>query len=183
MRPPLSGDDEDVALATLQSLTVSPFSATAYDITGDATVADGVHSIVVSSANGVPIVAERVTNLVADSGTRGVSSMLGSRVAARGWLLATGATSDAIVEELTVLNDGSDNATVTISSVDADGAKALGDPLTVPPGGFVQVKLNDLVEETPLTVLVESDTPIVVERGLVFKGENGTSRQLGVPLS
>ena len=86
VRPPLSGDEEDVELATLQSLTVSPFSSTAYDVTGDATVADGVHSIVVSSANDVPIVAERVTNLVADSGTRGVSSMLGSRVAARAWL-------------------------------------------------------------------------------------------------
>jgi hypothetical protein len=183
VRPPLSGEEDDAALATLQSLTVSPFSATAYDVTGDATVADGAHSIVVSSANGVPIVAERVTNLVADSGTRGVSSMLGSRVAAREWLLATGATTDAVVEELTVLNDGSDDASVTVSSVDADGVTALGDPLTVPAGGFVQVKLNDLVEQTPLTVLVESDTPVVVERGLVFKGQNGTSRQLGVPLS
>ena len=31
--------------------------------------------------------------------------------------------------------------------------------------------------------VAESDKPVVVERGLVFKGEVGTSRQLGVPLS
>ncbi len=183
VRPPLSGGDEDVALATLQSLSLAPFSASSYDITGDATVADGVHSIVVSSANGTPIVAERITNLVADNGTRGVSSMLGSRVSARRWLLATGGTSDSVVEELTVLNDGDTNVSVTLSSVEPGGSTPIGDPLTVPAGGFVQVKLNDLVEQTPLTVLVEGDTPIVVERGLVYKGENGTSRQLGVPLS
>ena len=183
VRPPLGGDEEDPALATLQSLSLAPFSASAYDITGDPTVADGAHSIVVSSANGTPIVAERVTNLVSDEGTRGVTSMLGSRIAARRWLVAAGGTSDSVVEELTVMNDGDADASVTVSAVRADGPKPLGEPLTVPSGGFAQVRLNDLIERAPLTVLVEGDAPVVVERGLIFKGENGTSRQLGVPLS
>jgi hypothetical protein len=109
--------------------------------------------------------------------------MLGSRIAARQWLLAAGGTSDSVVEELTIMNDGDANATVTLSAVDADAPKSLGEPLVVPSGGFVQVRLNDLIERTPLTVLVEGDAPVVVERGLIYKGENGTSRQLGVPLS
>ncbi len=182
VRPPSSSEEDDVTLATLQSLSVSPFSTTAYDVTGDATVADGVHSIVVSSANGTPIVVERITNLVAKEGTRGVSSMLGSRLSAPRWLLATGGSSDSVVEEITVINDADANATVTLSTLEADGPKPLGDPLTVPASGFVQVKLNDLLERAPVTVLVESETPVVVERGLIFKGEVGTSRQLGVPL-
>ena len=47
----------------------------------------------------------------------------------------------------------------------------------------MQVRVNDLIDRTPLTILAESDKPVVVERGLVFKGEVDTSRQLGVPLS
>ena len=142
-----------------------------------------MHSIVVSSANDTPIVVERVTNLVAKSGTRGVSSMLGSRITANRWLLAVGGTSDTVVEEITILNDNDADATVKLSTLEPDGTKALGDPLTVPSGSFVQVRVNDLIDRTPLTILAESDKPVVVERGLVFKGEVGTSRQLGVPLS
>ncbi len=183
VRPPSSSDEDAPDLATLQSLSVSPFSAAAYDVTGDSTVADGVHSIVVTSANGTPIVVERVTNLVADSGTRGVSSMLGSRLAAKRWLLATGGTSSSVVEEVTVMNDGDADAKVTLSSLEPTGPRPLGDPLTVPGGGFVQVKINDLVQRAPLTLLLDSNAPVVVERGLVFKGEAGTSRQLGVPVS
>jgi hypothetical protein len=183
VRPPNSSSDDNPDLATLQSLSLSPFSETAYDVTGDATVADGVHSIVVSSANDTPIVVERVTNLVAKSGTRGVSSMLGSRLTANRWLLATGSASDTVVEEVTILNDNDADATVKLSTLEPDGTKALGEPLTVPGGGFVQVRVNDLIDRTPVTILAESDKPVVVERGLVFKGEVGTSRQLGVPLS
>ena len=93
-------------VATVVPLSVAPFSAGQYDITGDVGVVDGVHSILVTSANGVPVVAERVMNLVADEGTRGVSSLLGSWVAATRWLLAAGGTSDTVVEEITVLNTG-----------------------------------------------------------------------------
>ncbi len=183
VRPPSSSDADDPDLATVQSLSVSPFSAAAYDVTGDETVADGVHSIVVTSANGTPVVVERVTNLVADSGTRGVSSVLGSRLTAKRWLLAVGGTSSSVVEELTIMNDGDADATVTLSSLEPGGPRPLGGPLTVPGGGFVQVKINDVVEKAPLTLLVDSSAPVVVERGLVFKGKAGTSRQLGVPLS
>ena len=183
VRPPNSSSDDNPDLATLQSLSLSPFSETAYDVTGDATVADGVHSIVVSSANDTPIVVERVTNLVAKSGTRGVSSMLGSRLTANRWLLAAGSASDTVVEEITILNDNDADATVKLSTLEPDGTKALGEPLTVPGGSFVQVRVNDLIDRAPVTILAESDKPVVVERGLVFKGEVGTSRQLGVPLS
>ena len=124
-----------------------------------------------------------MTNLVAKSGTRGVSSMLGSRITANRWLLAAGATSDTVVEEITILNDNDADATVKLSTLEPDGTKALGEPLTVPGGSFVQVRVNDLIDRTPLTILAESDKPVVVERGLVFKGEASTSRQLGVPLS
>jgi hypothetical protein len=140
VRPPNSSNDDDPDLATLQSLSLSPFSATAYDVTGDATVADGVHSIVVSSANDTPIVVERVTNLVAKSGTRGVSSMLGSRITANRWLLATGGPSDTVVEEITILNDNDADATVKLSTLEPDGTKALGESLTVPGGSFLQVR-------------------------------------------
>ena len=147
-------------------------------------MADGVHSIVVSSANGTPIVVERVTNLVAKSGTRGVSSMLGSRITANRWLLAAGGTSDSVVEELTVLNDNDADATVKLSTVEADGMKSARRPAH---RAQRQLRAGEGQRpgrpKTPLTILVESNKPVVVERGLVFKGEVGTSRQLGVPLS
>ena len=81
------------------------------------------------------------------------------------------------------MNDGDDDVAVTLSSIGDGETNPLGEPITVPSGGFVQVKLNDLTEQSPLSVLLEADAPVVVERGLVFKGENGTSRQLAVPLS
>ncbi|HTN80835.1 MAG TPA: DUF5719 family protein [Acidimicrobiales bacterium] len=180
---PLDDTGPSGDFSTIQSLSLPPYSQAAYDVTGDETVADGVHSIIVTSANGTPIVAERITNLVADTGTRGVSSMLGSRLTANRWLLAAGGTSSSVVEELTVLSDDASDTTVTLTAIDPKGNRTLGDPLTVPAGGFVQVRLNDLVQQSPLTVLVEGKAPIVVERGLIFKGQAETSRQLGVPLS
>ena len=39
------------------------------------------------------------------------------------------------------------------------------------------------ITETPMTLLIEADAPIVVERGLIFRGQAGTARQLGVPLT
>jgi hypothetical protein len=182
---PESGDTDepDDELATVVPLSVAPFSAGQYDITADGGVADGVHSIVVTSANGVPVVAQRVTNLVADEGTRGVSSMLGSRLAAARWLLAAGGTSDTVVEEVTVLNTSDQRTSVQVSRLDTDGFVPLGDPLEIPAGGVAQLRVNDEIDETPLTLLVEADAPIVVERGLIFREEAGTSRQLGVPLT
>jgi hypothetical protein len=183
MRPEAPDGDEADLLANVVPLSVAPFSAGQYDITGDVGVADGVHSIVVSSANGVPVVAQRVTNLVADEGTRGVSSMLGSRMAAARWLLATGGTSDAVVEEVTVLNTGDQPASVQVSRLEVDGFVPVGDALEVPAGGVVQLRVNEEIEEAPLTLLVEADAPLVVERGLIFREEAGTSRQLGVPVT
>ncbi len=177
------GDEPDDALATVVPLSVAPFSAGQYDITGDVGVVDGLHSILVTSANGVPVVAERVMNLVADEGTRGVSSLLGSRVAATRWLLAAGGTSDTVVEEVTVLNTGDQPASVRVSRLDADGFVEVGDALEVAAGGVAQLRVNDEITETPMTLLVEADGPIVVERGLIFRQEAGTSRQLAVPLT
>ena len=183
VRPESTDDEPDEALATVVPLSVAPFSAGQYDITGDVGVVDGMHSIIVTSANGVPVVAERVTNLVADEGTRGISSLLGSRVAAASWLLAAGGTSDTVVEEVTVLNTGDQPASVQVSRLDADGFVPVGDALEVAAGGVVQLRVNDEIDEMPMTLLVEADGPIVVERGLIFREEAGTSRQLGVPLT
>ncbi len=184
VRPESSdGDEPDDALATVIPLSVAPFSAGQYDITGDVGVVDGRHSILVTSANGVPVVAERVMNLVSDEGTRGVSSMLGSRVAAERWLLAAGGTSDTVVEEVTVLNTGDQPASVRVSRLDDDGFVEIGETLEVAAGGLAQLRVNDEITETPMTLLVEADAPIVVERGLIFREEAGTSRQLGVPLT
>ena len=144
-------------LATVVPLSVAPFSAGQYDITGDVGVVDGLHSILVTSANGVPVVAERVMNLVADEGTRGVSSLLGSRVAATRWLLAAGGTSDTVVEEVTVLNTGDQPASVRVSRLDADGFVEVGDALEVAAGGVAQLRVNDEITETPMTLLVEAD--------------------------
>ena len=47
----------------------------------------------------------------------------------------------------------------------------------------MQLRVNDEITETPMTLLVEADAPIVVERGLIFREQAGTSRQLGVPLT
>ena len=70
-----------------------------------------------------------------------------------------------------------------VSWLDSDGFVELGDALEVTAGGVVQLRVNDEITETPMTLLVEADAPIVVERGLIFREEAGTSRQLGVPLT
>ena len=55
-----------------------------------------------------------------------------------------------------MLNTGDQPASVQVSRLDADGFVPLGDPLEVPAGGVAQLRVNDEVEETPLTLLVES---------------------------
>jgi hypothetical protein len=72
---------------------------------------------------------------------------------------------------------------VQVSRLDTDRFVPIGDPLEIPAGGVAQLRVNDEIEEAPLTLLVEADAPIVVERGLIFREEAGTSRQLGVPLT
>lgn len=166
------------------ALTVPAGQAATFDVTSNDTVAEGSHSIVASSSNGVPVVVERAIDLLAPSASQGVTSLLGSRVAANHWLLAVGGTSSALVEEITVLNTTAQPVVAHLSTLESTGLVAIppDDGIEVPPGAAVRVKLNDLLSRAPFTLEVDADGAIVVERGLVNVGAAGTSRQLGVPL-
>mgnify|MGYP001234663275 CR=1 FL=1 len=150
-------------------------------------VPDGVpHSIIVTSLNGVPVVAERVVTSSAPSSNVGISATLGSPVAAPTWFLPGGGVTPERDEYLTLFNQ-SDGIT-TFSVVALVGGQTLAleglQDLEVPPGGRRAIRLSDHVgNRESLPVVVEASGPVVVERGLYRVGGRGIALSMGVPLA
>ena len=164
-------------------LTVGP-GRQYVQLADDTVVPAGVgHSSTIRSLNGVPVVAEReISSNV--PGRRGWSSMLGAPSAARRWVLAAGGASEASDEWLMVVNPGSTPVTLRVRGID-DGELVDIDDLasvTLAPAERRQLRVRDAIEAEALSLLVEADGPIVVERD-IFSPSIGAIAVLGVPLT
>lgn len=120
-------------------------------------------SIVVTSANGTPIVVER--SLAIDEGAGGLTSEVGLTKPGTRWLvppLARNATGD----ELVFLNAGRRSAQIEAQLMTLEGTetpKALSS-MKVLRAGRLEKSLSDLSVPGPFYVVVTSDNPITVER-------------------
>ncbi len=164
--------------------TVPARSQVAVDAAESESIPPGTgHSSTVRSVNGVAVVAERELVATPPSDRRGWSSVLGSPLAARRWVLATGPDAGSVDEQLVVHNPGAEPVRFSVSAL------ATGSAIAVP--GLQQVELGpaqrrvvdvaDVLERSPLPLVVEADGPVVVERDLSPAVDPGIAAMMGVP--
>jgi hypothetical protein len=146
---------------------------------------DVPHAVTAKSANGVGIVVERTIDAAPTSHRSGVSIMPGALVPATRTAFAVGESDNQVDEWLIVQNPGDRVATVSVSVL-ADGAP-LSNPalqhLEVAAGQRDAVHLTDTVKRPSTPLVVESSSPVVVERGLFRTNGLGTSMTTGIPFA
>jgi hypothetical protein len=168
-------------------LTVPPKRFSVVALHDEDRIPDGIsHAIIVRSLNGVGIVAERALTVGEPSEQAGVSSTLGSPLAAPRWVMPTGAATPEVDEWLVILNESPDaparlsvQALASGQLLDIEGLQ----DLVIPPSGRVALRIYDHIERGDLALLVTADTPVIVERGLYRVGTSGISNSFGVPLA
>jgi hypothetical protein len=142
------------------------------------------HAAIVRSLNGVDVVAERSVAAAAPSTRTGTADTPGARVTARRWALASGSANDTTDEWVMLLNPGTTAAKVDIRGLASgqflpfDGLRAID----LPAGRRISIRLTDHIKRDELSLLIESTTPIVVERGIYRAGGPGLALSPGIPL-
>ncbi len=166
--------------------TVSARDHLVIDAAETAPVPPGVgHSSTVRSINGVGVVAERELSGIAPSPRRGWSSMLGSPLASPGWLLAYGAGTEAVADDLSVHNPGTEAVRFSVTALVGGQevpAEGLSD-VELGPAQRQELVLGDVLERSPVPLVISADGPVVVERDLSPVSDPGISTTLGIPLS
>lgn len=167
-------------------LSLAPGTHQVVDLAADELVPAGIaHSAVVRSANGVPIVAERVLKSEGSS-RNGVSVTTGSPVESERWAFAAGATNDSSDEWLVLVNlDPQILAEVEVTAVAAGQLVPVADlqAISLEAGSRLAIRLGEKISRDDLSIVVTSSEPIVVERGLYRVGadQRGMSNAVGVP--
>ncbi|HEX7167504.1 MAG TPA: DUF5719 family protein [Acidimicrobiales bacterium] len=167
-------------------LTIPPRARLDIAVNDEERVPKGVaHSAIVTSTNGVPVVAERAVVATTESNRAGTSESLGSRTATARWLLAAGSASESSDEWVTVLNTGTSPVQVSITALAAGQLLAVEglEDLAVGAGRRRSFRLTDHIRRDDLPLLVEATGgPVVVERSLYAVAGLGLSLSPGVPL-
>lgn len=145
------------------------------------------HSVIVRSADGAGLIAERVIGAAAPAPRHGYAPALGAPLVATRWLFADGrAVAAETAEFLVVVNPSADSIAHLRFTALAGGQLLAIDGLQdveVAPGGRLTVELGQHVNRPDLPVMVEADFPVVVERGIYAANGNGISLACGMPLS
>jgi len=187
VRLEITYDDPSVVSEPLE-LSVPPRSY-APVVMGDQTrvLRNATHSVTVRSTNATGVVVERVITGVPPAARQGYAPALGASLVATRWLFADGkAVADQMAEYVIVVNPSSDAVAHVDFTALASGQALAIDGLQnveVPPGGRVAVELGQHVNRPDLPLLLESDTPIVAERGLYAANGKGIALAAGMPLA
>ena len=168
------------------ALTVPPQTAMTFVANDQARIPKGVgHSAVLTSTNGVGVVAERLFIGAKPSLETGVGATLGARRTATDWALPVGATNKTTVEVVSLFNPGPHPSTVSINAV--SGGQMVAIPglqaLAIPSGGRLAVALNEHIISEDLGVVVAASEPVAVERDLYRFNGTGISLAMAIPLS
>lgn len=142
------------------------------------------HSSTIRSINGVGVVAERELSGSAPSPRRGWSSMLGSPLVSEEWLLASGEGAGAVADRLVVHNPGAEAVRFSVTALTGEPAGGAGEltDIELGPAQRREVEVGDVVDESPVPLVVSADGPVVVERDLSPSSDAGISTVLGIPL-
>jgi hypothetical protein len=180
-------DPETNGIPESIDLSLPPGTHQVVDINADGRVPAGVaHSSIVRSANGVPIVAERVLFASGES-RRGIAVTTGSPVEAEQWSFAAGAVTPTDDQFLVLVNlDPQIIAEIDVTAVVDGRLVPVADLQGIELGGSerLAIRIGEHINNRPaLPLVVTSTEPIVVERGLYEVGEDerGISNAIGVP--
>ncbi len=183
----LVDDPETNGIPERISLSIPPGVHQLVDVGADGRVpVDVGHTGIVRSANGVPIVAERVLYAERDN-RRGVSVTTGSPVESERWNFAAGATTEADDEFVVLVNlDAQILAEVDVTAVVGGQEVPISglQGIELAPGERRALSIDEAIDNRPdLSLVVTSTEPIVAERSLYRVGaeERGFSSAVGIP--
>ena len=165
-------------------LVVAAHDRVTVHVNAESRIPHGVaHAGVVTSTNGVGIVAERVVTAGPPSARRGISDLLGATGASTRWVFPVGSTSKAQDEWLVAFNPGSTTTQVSVTALVAGQSVQVPDlqAIALPGGSRVAIRLGDHVSPGGMVIAVDARAPVVVERDLYRIGAAGISAALGIP--
>jgi hypothetical protein len=166
------------------ALSVPPHGIGEVVLSGNERIPDGIgHSLIVRAQNGVPVLAERWERSGSPAPRAGFAATVGSPLVATQWLVAAGSTANGFAEFLVVANpSSSDSAAFSVRALVSGQLLPIDglDAVRVLPSGRVAIDLGTRVNRPALALIVESDLPVIVERGL-YRGASGFSQTIAVP--
>ncbi|MHB8467452.1 MAG: DUF5719 family protein [Acidimicrobiales bacterium] len=137
---------------------------------------------VVSAANGVRVVVERVYEELSPAPHTGVADSMGSPRLADRWVFPAGSASEGADEYLIVCNPGPSAANVTVTASGTGQAvvlRGLG-PLVLAPRSRQAIRIGDARRAGIVALDVTADRAIVAERSQANVSQPGLSGAIGV---
>lgn len=182
------GVDLDDGSADPFQVSVDPLGVTVVTSNAESRIPKGIgHAAWLRSMNGVAVVAERLIQATAPVGHGALAQVMGSRLAARRWLVTGDGAAGAVSPALVVYNPGLASVTVSISSldgsiipVDGQGAVTIGGHRR-----FVLAPSTPGTDPTaggPLVITVQVPGQVVVEQDSSPAQGIGLDAAIGVPL-
>jgi hypothetical protein len=169
------------------ALSIPPGEHVRVDMAEDGRLPAGApHSAVVRSANGVPVVAERVLG-ARDAVNRGLSVTTGSPVEATEWTFAAGSTAKPSAQSVTLVNlDPQVLTEIDVLALVGGREVPVSElqDVVIEPGERLNVDLTPrIANRADLAIVVRATEPVVVERVLVQTGrkQRGFSLAVGIP--
>lgn len=126
-------------------------------------------SIMVSTDSATPVIAERS---VYRNNRREGHCSVGSPVASTTYYLAEGTSAWGFTTYVLVQNPNDDEAEVTISFLDNEGAHPQ-EPFTIAAKSRRTIRVNDIFPDKDFSTIVSSSVPVVAERAMYWQSQTG----------
>jgi len=150
-----------------QDVTVGPTSRLTVDV--NAKLGKDVDaSFKVESTSGVPILAERPMYFNYHSAWDGGHDVMGCDATKKSFYFAEGTTRAGFATWVAVMNPGSTDANVTFRYMLGDGSVKTASVLVAPEKRYTRDVLADVGADKDVSIVVEGNTEIVVERPMYF---------------
>ncbi len=136
---------------------------------------------VLSSTNGVPVVAELVIDAVAPAARSGVSDTTGAPRLSTGWVFPAGSAAAGADEWIVLFNPGTRPARVTVAASGAGRSQPVAAGAALAAGSRRAIDIGVVHPQAISVIEVTSDVPIVAERAQFTIGAPGLSDTVGIP--
>ncbi len=124
------------------------------------------YSVVVTTADGTPIVVERTIDATGRL-RRGYASSPGIVAPAERWIISNAETSSRRMDDVALLNPTDSDAVISFQTIGPNGLVAVGgaQDVVVGPSARLDVRLGDYTDVSATSLILSSPgTPIIVER-------------------
>jgi hypothetical protein len=150
-----------------QDVTVGPTSRLTVDV--NAKLGANVDtSFKIESTSGVPILAERPMYFNYHSAWDGGHDVMGCNAPKKSFYFAEGTTRAGFATWVAVMNPGSTDANVTFRYMLGDGSVKTASVVVAPEKRYTRDVLADVGADKDVSIVVEGNTEIVVERPMYF---------------